>query len=176
MKFTLKPYQRTALEDMLASLDRAKTIYERETTPTSVSLSATTGAGKTVIASAVIESLFYGNDDFDFEPDDGAVVVWFSDDPNLNEQTRFRIMEASDKVMSTDLVTIEPPFSKPKLEPGQGVLPQHPKTVEVVAADARARSRRRRTTCWRACTRPSSLTCRGTRSGRRSRTRSKTPT
>lgn len=119
MKFTLKPYQRTALEDMLVALDRAKTIYERETTPTSVSLSATTGAGKTVIASAVIESLFYGNDDFDFEPDDGAVVVWFSDDPNLNEQTRFRIMEASDRVVSTDLVTIEPPFSKPKLESGK---------------------------------------------------------
>ncbi|MDJ0400569.1 DEAD/DEAH box helicase [Rhodococcus rhodochrous] len=119
MKFTLKPYQRTALEDMLVALDRAKTIYEREMTPTSVSLSATTGAGKTVIASAVIESLFYGNDDFDFEPDDGAVVIWFSDNPNLNDQTRFRIMEASDRVVSTDLVTIEPPFSKPKLEPGK---------------------------------------------------------
>ncbi|MEV3923439.1 DEAD/DEAH box helicase [Actinomadura coerulea] len=119
MKFTLKPYQRAALEDMLASLDRAKTIYERKSSPTSVSLTATTGAGKTVIASAVIESLFYGNDDFNFEPDDGAVVIWFSDDPNLNEQTRFRIMEASDKVVSTDLVTIEPPFSKPKLDAGK---------------------------------------------------------
>lgn len=119
MKFTLKPYQRTALEDMLSALDRAKTLNQRETTPTSVSLSATTGAGKTVIASAVIESLFYGNDDFDFEPDDGAVVIWFSDDPNLNEQTRFRIMEASDKIMSTDLVAIEPPFSKPRLDPGK---------------------------------------------------------
>ncbi len=119
MRFTLKPYQRTALEDMLAALDRAKTICGRGATPTSVSLSATTGAGKTVIASAVIESLFYGNDDFDFESDDGAVVIWFSDDPNLNEQTRFRIMEASDKVVSTNLVVIEPPFSTPKLDPGK---------------------------------------------------------
>ncbi|MCD9198329.1 DEAD/DEAH box helicase [Aeromicrobium wangtongii] len=119
MKFTLKPYQQTALEDMLTALDQATTINRRDAKPTSVSLSATTGAGKTVIASAVIESLFYGNDDYEFEPDDGAVVVWFSDDPNLNEQTRFRIMEASDKVMSTDLVTIEPPFAKPRLEPGK---------------------------------------------------------
>lgn len=119
MKFTLKPYQRTALEDMLGELDRAKTIYDRESIPTSVSLSATTGAGKTVIAAAVIESLFYGNDDFDFEPDDGAVVIWFSDDPNLNDQTRGRIMQASDKVVSTDLVAIEQPFSKPKLEAGK---------------------------------------------------------
>ncbi len=119
MKFTLKPYQRKALEDMLSALDRAKTVHDREWTPTSVSLSATTGAGKTVIASAVIEALFYGNDDFDFEPDDGAVVIWFSDDPNLNDQTRGRILQASDKVMSTDLVTIEQPFSQPKLLPGK---------------------------------------------------------
>lgn len=119
MKFTLKPYQRSALEDMLSALDRAKTMYDRESIPTSVSLSATTGAGKTVIASAVIESLFYGNDDFDFEPDDGAVVIWFSDDPNLNDQTRGRILQASDKVVSTDLVTIEAPFSRPKLEPSK---------------------------------------------------------
>lgn len=119
MKFTLKPYQQTAVEDMLAVLDQATTITRRDAVPTSVSLSATTGAGKTVIASAVIESLFYGNDDYEFDPDDGAVVVWFSDNPNLNEQTRFRIMEASDKVTSTDLVTIEPPFAKPKFEPGK---------------------------------------------------------
>ncbi|MEV7396711.1 DEAD/DEAH box helicase family protein [Aeromicrobium sp. NPDC092404] len=119
MKFTLKPYQQAALEDMLTALDQATTVYRRDATPTSVSLSATTGAGKTVIASAVIESLFFGNDDYDFEPDEGAVVVWFSDNPNLNDQTRFRIMEASDKVTSTDLVTIEPPFAKPKLEPGK---------------------------------------------------------
>lgn len=119
MKFTLKPYQRSALEDMLEALDRAKTLYDRESTPTSVSLSATTGAGKTVIASAVIESLFDGNNDFDFDADDGAVVIWFSDDPNLNEQTRVRILQASDTVVSTDLVTIEAPFSRPKLEPGK---------------------------------------------------------
>ncbi|GAA14265.1 DEAD/DEAH box helicase family protein [Gordonia alkanivorans] len=119
MKFTLKPYQRSALEDMLATLERAKTIHEREAVPTSVSLSATTGAGKTVIAAAVVESLFYGNDDYNFELDDGAVVVWFSDQPNLNQQTRFRIMEASDKVVSTDLVTIESTFSRPKFDAGK---------------------------------------------------------
>lgn len=119
MKFTLKSYQREALENLLSSLDQATTISRRDATPTSVSLSATTGAGKTVIASAVIESLFYGNEDYEFDADEGAVVIWFSDDPNLNQQTRYRIIEASDKVVSTGLVTIEPPFAKPKLEPGK---------------------------------------------------------
>lgn len=119
MKFTLKDYQADAVDDLLQSLARAKAIYDTEGKEVSVSLSATTGAGKTVMAAAVIESLFYGTETFDFDPDPGAVVIWFSDDPNLNDQTRFRLMEASDKLLSTDLVTIEPPFSKPRLEPGK---------------------------------------------------------
>lgn len=120
MRYTLKPYQRTAMEDTVAALERARTLYVRDGTPASVSLSATTGAGKTVIASAVIESLFYGNDDLDFlEPDENAVVIWFSDDPNLNLQTRTRILQASDKIVSTDLVVIEHPFSRKQLEPGK---------------------------------------------------------
>lgn len=119
MKFTLKDYQADAVDDLLQSLARAKAIYDAEGKEVSVSLSATTGAGKTVMAAAVIEALFYGSDVFDFDADPGAVVVWFSDDPNLNDQTRFRLLEASDKLLSTDLVTIEPPFSKPRLEPGK---------------------------------------------------------
>ena len=40
--------------------------------------------------------------------------------------------------------TIEPPFAKPRLEPGQGVLPEHAEAHQDVAADARARRERRR--------------------------------
>ena len=119
MKFTLKDYQADAVDDVLRTLERAKQIYEVDGQEVSISLSATTGAGKTVVAAAVIEALFYGNQTFDFEPDPGAVVMWFSDDPNLNDQTRFRLMEASEKLTSTDLVTIQPPFARPRLEPGK---------------------------------------------------------
>lgn len=119
MKFTLKDYQADAVDDLLRSLERAKGIYDIEGKEVSVSLSATTGAGKTVMAAAVIEALFYGSDTFNFDADPGAAVVWFSDDPNLNDQTRFRLMEASDKLLATDLVTIEPPFAKPLLDAGK---------------------------------------------------------
>ena len=121
MKFTLKDYQAEAADDLLQALARARTIVDVEGKPVSVSLSATTGAGKTVIAASVIEALFYGTDAFNtvVDPDPGAVVIWFSDDPNLNEQTRFRLLEASDKLNHTDLVVIEPPFAKPRLEPGK---------------------------------------------------------
>lgn len=117
MKYTLKDYQAEAVDLLLDRLERAQSDYRERGTRSSVSLCATTGAGKTVMAAAVIEALFNGSDEF--EPDDGAVVVWFSDDPSLNEQTKNRLLEASDKLTRTDLVTIEPPFSQPRLDPGK---------------------------------------------------------
>ncbi|NMM22972.1 MAG: type III restriction endonuclease subunit R, partial [Phycicoccus sp.] len=65
------------------------------------------------------EAMFFGSDRFDFDADPGAVVIWFSDDPNLNDQTRSRLMEASEKLTSAHLVTVQPPFSKPQLDPGK---------------------------------------------------------
>ncbi len=64
MKFTLKDYQADAVDDVLADLERAQSDLTTATARTSsFSLTATTGAGKTVMAAAVIEALFYGNDD-----------------------------------------------------------------------------------------------------------------
>lgn len=119
MKFTLKDYQEDAVDDLLNTLERARTAWERDGDETSIALTAPTGAGKTVMAAAVIEAMFHGSEKFDVEPDEGAVVLWFSDDPNLNEQTRMRLMDASEKFTSSDLVVIEPPFAKPKLDPGR---------------------------------------------------------
>lgn len=117
MKFTLKPYQEDGVASALANLERARELFHRDGEVTSFSLTATTGAGKTVMAAAAIEALFFGNADFGFGADPGAVVIWFSDDPNLNDQTRRRLLEASDKLTHSHLVTVEPPFDRPRLEP-----------------------------------------------------------
>lgn len=120
MKFTLKDYQRDAVIQVLDNLDRARRKYHAERPrETSFTLTATTGAGKTVMAAAAIEALFYGNHEFEFDPDPGAVVIWFSDDPNLNDQTRIRLMQASEKLTHDRLVTVEYPFSVQQLDPGK---------------------------------------------------------
>ncbi|WP_456286854.1 DEAD/DEAH box helicase family protein [Microbacterium sp. JZ70] len=116
MRFTLKDYQHDAVVQTLDNLRRARTLYHRDGMETSFALTATTGAGKTVMAAAAIEALFYGDSELEFEPDPGAVVIWFSDDPNLNEQTKRRLVQASEKLSYDRLVTVKPPFSLPTLE------------------------------------------------------------
>ena len=119
MKFTLKDYQRDAVRDVLANLGKARRLWRGESDKTAFSLTAVTGAGKTVMAAAAFEALFHGDDEYDFKANPGAVVIWFSDDPSLNEQTRFRLIEASDRINHTDLVVVENTFNRPKFEAGK---------------------------------------------------------
>lgn len=119
MKFTLKDYQEEAVQDVLTNLKKAQKRWHEDSDIHAFSLTATTGAGKTVMAAAVFEALFFGDDDYDFEPDHGAVVIWFSDDPSLNEQSKYRLMEASDKLTTSDLVTVENTFCREKFQAGK---------------------------------------------------------
>lgn len=119
MKFTLKDYQRDAVRESLNNLGKAHRLWRSEADRTAFSLTAVTGAGKTVMAAATFEALFHGDDEFGFDADPGAVVIWFSDDPSLNEQTRFRFIEASDRINYTDLVVVENTFNRPKFQAGK---------------------------------------------------------
>ncbi len=119
MKFTLKDYQEEAVENVLVNLKKASRRWREDGDKHAFSLTATTGAGKTVMAAAVFEALFHGDDNYDIEPDPGAVVIWFSDDPSLNEQSRFRLLEASDRLTLSDLVVVQNTFQREVLEPGK---------------------------------------------------------
>ncbi|GHZ78730.1 type III restriction enzyme, res subunit [Vibrio cholerae] len=119
MKFTLKDYQSDAVRDALVNLTKAKRYWHSEADKTAFSLTAVTGAGKTVMAAAAFEALFHGDDEFDFDADPTAVVIWFSDDPSLNEQTRFRLMESSDRINHSDMIVVDNTFNRPKFEPGK---------------------------------------------------------
>lgn len=116
MKFVLKDYQNEAVRETLINLSKARRRWHEEGDKHAFSLTATTGAGKTVMAAAVFEALFYGDSEFNFESDRGAVVIWFSDDPSLNQQTRFRLLESSNRLVFTDLVVVENNFVSEKFD------------------------------------------------------------
>lgn len=119
MKFTLKDYQDEAVRDVLDRLKKARKRWREDGERHAFSLTAPTGSGKTVMAAAAFEALFHGDDGFEFGRDPGAVVIWFSDDPSLNEQTRFRLMESSDRLQFTDLKVVDSSFSQPKFTAGR---------------------------------------------------------
>ncbi|WP_341911107.1 DEAD/DEAH box helicase family protein [Polaromonas sp. YR568] len=119
MKFTLKDYQGDAVRDALSNLKKGRKDWHDGAYRSAFSLTAVTGAGKTVMAAAAFEALFHGDDEYDFDADPGAVVIWFSDDPSLNEQTRFRLMEASDRIRHTDLMPVETTFNQSKFAAGK---------------------------------------------------------
>ena len=119
MKFTLKDYQEDAVKDVLSRLKKAAKRWHEDGDKHAFSLKATTGAGKTVMAAAVFEALFQGDDNFNFEPDSRAAVIWFSDDPSLNAQSLFRLREASDRLSISDLVVVDNSFNLEKLESGK---------------------------------------------------------
>ncbi len=111
MQFELFDYQRQAASDVLTRIAWCRDDWATKHLPTSFALSAVTGAGKTVIATAVIEALLYGSTDLDTEPDPRATFLWVTDDPALNRQTLGKMVAASDLLDDRRLVTIEPDFT-----------------------------------------------------------------
>jgi type III restriction enzyme len=118
VQFKLKDYQHEAVALVLERLFEAQDDYRSKNRKVAFALSAITGAGKTVMAAAAFEALFDGSEEFDVEGDPRAVVLWVTDDPNLNVQTRYRIMEASDRLTASRLRIIDDAFNVEKLEPG----------------------------------------------------------
>ncbi len=118
MQYTLKDYQVDAVRDVLTRLSRCARDWRQDGALKSFALSSTTGSGKTVIAATVIEALLHGSTEFDFEPDPGAVVLWFSREPSLNEQTRARIRDCADRIPVGDLVILDDKFPDEKLQKG----------------------------------------------------------
>lgn len=116
MKFTLEEYQEKAVEGVLANLAKARRGYEEDGEKTAVGLTAPTGAGKTVIATGVLEGIFLGTPSREPNPD--ATVLWLTDDRSLNAQTIGKILEASGGRLAANRIRFLWEIDQPTLEPG----------------------------------------------------------
>ena len=98
MRVQLKEFQNEAVRDILSRVRRMQRDYDEDGTLSATCLMSPTGSGKTVMAAAIIEALFEGSTAYDQKRDDLAVVLWLSESPSLNEQTKARFIEASDEL------------------------------------------------------------------------------
>ncbi|MTH53529.1 hypothetical protein GKZ89_08870 [Bacillus mangrovi] len=116
MKIALKSFQEDSVEELLKELSNAKREV-REEGLQAVVLSSPTGSGKTVITASLLESILEGTDEIPAERD--AVFLWFSDQPELNEQSRMKIMDCSDRLRENDIVMIGPDFDQETFDGGK---------------------------------------------------------
>lgn len=116
MIFDLTPYQDIAARQALRFVDRGWEDYGFDAARTAVTLSAPTGAGKTIIATALIEHLLLGTDRHDARP--GLRVLWVSDSPYLNKQTRDKMRQASEHLVGDRLRIIDAQFDQRVLPAG----------------------------------------------------------
>lgn len=117
MRVELFPFQKRALADIRMKTAEAMGSYHRTHAPQVVSFTAPTGAGKTIIMSALIEAILFGDEQYLEQPD--AIIVWLSDSPQLNEQSKQKIDSKADKIKLSQCVTVsEESFDKEVFEDG----------------------------------------------------------
>lgn len=122
MKLNLISFQDKAVKELRMDIADALDSYHRRKKTQVVSLQAPTGAGKTIIAAALIEDIFFGStmtDGVTFEEQPEAIFVWLSDSPELNAQSKQKIELKTSKLKFGQCVTIaEESFDLEMLEDG----------------------------------------------------------
>lgn len=138
MRVELFPFQKRALADIRMKTAEAMGSYHRTHAPQVVSFTAPTGAGKTIIMSALIEAILFGDEQYMEQPD--AIIVWLSDSPQLNEQSKQKIDSKADKIKLSQCVTVsEESFDKEVFEDGHVYFLNTQKTVGHLQANEKWR-------------------------------------
>ena len=109
MKVDLISFQDKAVKELRLDIADALSNYQRRGKTQVVSLQAPTGAGKTIIAAALIEDILFGStlaDGTTFNEQPEAIFVWLSDSPELNAQSKEKIELKTSKLRFGQCVTI----------------------------------------------------------------------
>lgn len=109
MKVDLIAFQERAVKNLRMKIAEALGSYDRTHVPQVVSLQAPTGAGKTIMVAALIESIYSGSitsEGTTYIEQPEAIFVWLSDSPELNEQSKMKIELKTSKLRFGQCITI----------------------------------------------------------------------
>ncbi len=117
MLVDLFEFQQKALDELRDRQRKTQRRYIQDGDKHIIPFTAPTGAGKTIIMSAFIEALYCGDTHQGAQND--AIVLWISDSPELNEQSKMKLYAKADKLTMRPVVTIdERSFKADKLQLG----------------------------------------------------------
>ena len=105
MRDELISFQQAAVSKLLAEIHSAAAYHKVDGRPQVIAFRAPTGSGKTIVMTTVIEDILNGTETTVEQPD--AIFVWLSDSPQLNEQSKTKIIQKADKIRPNQCVTIE---------------------------------------------------------------------
>lgn len=105
MRDELISFQQTAVSKLLAEINSAEAYHRVDGRPQVIAFRAPTGSGKTIVMTTVIEDILNGTETTVEQPE--AIFVWLSDSPQLNEQSKTKIITKADKIRPNQCVTIE---------------------------------------------------------------------
>lgn len=126
MRLDLLSFQQRALGQLRLRLNGAMLSYRDTQIPQILSFTAPTGAGKTAIMAALVESVFNG-DEFYIQDKTNTVIfpempdsvfLWISDSPELNEQSKALFDLKADRLSLGQCIIIDDSFKGDHLEDG----------------------------------------------------------
>ncbi len=118
MKIELKDFQEDAVRALLKDVRNARR-EARDGDAQAIILSSPTGSGKTATITALLERILQGDETNSTLPDPEAVFLWLSDSPELNAQSREKLLAQSGVFRDYELIIVEPPFSRDRFDPGK---------------------------------------------------------
>jgi type III restriction enzyme len=117
MRIELKEFQNIAVQDLLGKIKRARREAAEDGSLQAIILSSPTGSGKTITLTALIERILRGDETE--KGDSNAAFLWLSDSPELNEQSRDKLLKTSSIFRPHDLPVIDATFDQERFTPGK---------------------------------------------------------
>ena len=119
MNIALKPFQKQRMLELRKVAAMAQMNWQHFGQKQIISFTAPTGAGKTIMMASFIEAMMCGDEEGMMAPMPETIFIWLSDAPELNEQSRQKMIKYCDRLVLNQLVTLDDSFRGDKLELGK---------------------------------------------------------
>lgn len=117
MNLQLKDFQTDKVAELVRRSQQLARDVRDDGDAGALMLASPTGSGKTVMATAWMERLLEGG--AGQEPDENARFLWITDSPELNEQSRQKVLEATTVFLPDDVLTIDASFDQETFDRGK---------------------------------------------------------